>query len=180
MKAEGWRYFGTKVSQEVQKKKRRKTEYETLSYVGGGALLRRSLCSSAIPAYAYSDSGNEEPPVMEEAPAPEPAPTITPGGGFSEDGNLMTRDLLYAAATNSSSRWKPTGGNTLHLSLKLREQACDKGRRSVSTYFLDMVDKPICWQLASLGRWRKLPACSTAQKSVLGAIHTDCEICAST
>ena len=24
------------------------------------------LCGSAIPAYAYSDSGNEEPPVVEE------------------------------------------------------------------------------------------------------------------
>ena len=35
------------------------------------------LCGSAIPAYAYSDSGNEEPPVVEETPAPEPAPTIT-------------------------------------------------------------------------------------------------------
>ena len=26
------------------------------------------LCGSAIPAYAYSDSGNEEPPVVEETP----------------------------------------------------------------------------------------------------------------
>ena len=52
------------------------------------------LCGFAIPAYAYSDSGNEEPPVVEETPAPEPAPTITPGEGFSEDGNLVTRDLF--------------------------------------------------------------------------------------
>ena len=36
------------------------------------------LCGFAIPAYAYSDSGNEEPPVVEETTAPEPAPTITP------------------------------------------------------------------------------------------------------
>lgn len=56
------------------------------------------LCGFAIPAYAYSDGGNEEPPVVEETPAPEPAPTITPGEGFSEDGNLVTRDLLYDAA----------------------------------------------------------------------------------
>lgn len=48
------------------------------------------LCGFAIPAYAYSDSGNEEPPVVEETPATEPAPTITPGEGFSEDGNLVT------------------------------------------------------------------------------------------
>lgn len=55
------------------------------------------LCGFAIPAYAYSDGGNEEPPVVEETPTPEPAPTITPGEGFSEDGNLVTRDLLYGA-----------------------------------------------------------------------------------
>ena len=43
------------------------------------------LCGFAIPAYAYSDGGNEEPPVVEETPAPEPAPTITPGEGFTDD-----------------------------------------------------------------------------------------------
>ena len=32
------------------------------------------LCGFAIPAYAYSDSGNEEPPVVEETPPPEPLP----------------------------------------------------------------------------------------------------------
>lgn len=102
------------------KKKRRKTEYETLSYVGGGALLRRSLCGFAIPAYAYSDGGNEEPPVVEETPAPEPAPTITPGEGFSVDGNLVTRDLLYDAATNKQFITVETsGGNTFTLSLTM-------------------------------------------------------------
>lgn len=40
-----------KVSRSPKKKRRRKTEYETLSYVGGGALLRRSfmrLCDSSL------------------------------------------------------------------------------------------------------------------------------------
>ena len=44
------------------------------------------LCGFVIPAYAYSDSGNEKPPVVEETPAPEPAPTITPGEGCSFGG----------------------------------------------------------------------------------------------
>lgn len=78
------------------------------------------LCGFAIPAYAYSDSGNEEPPVVEETPAPEPAPTITPGEGFSEDGNLVTRDLLYDAATNKQFITVETsGGNTFTLSLTM-------------------------------------------------------------
>ena len=74
------------------------------------------LCGFAIPAYAYSDSGNEEPPVVEETPTPEPAPTITPGEGFSEDGNLVTRDLLYDAATNKQFITVQTsGGNTFYI-----------------------------------------------------------------
>ena len=53
---------------------------------------------------------------MEETPAPEPAPTITPGEGFSEDGNLVTRDLLYDAATNKQFITVETsGGNTFYL-----------------------------------------------------------------
>ena len=77
------------------------------------------LCGSAIPAYAYSDSGNEEPPVVEETPAPEPAPTITPGEGFSEDGNLVTRDLLYDAAINT---------------FKELEEFCLKNKSVISIY----------------------------------------------
>ena len=74
------------------------------------------LCGFAIPAYAYSDGGNEEPPVVEETPATEPAPTITPGEGFSEDGNLVTRDLLYDAATNKQFITVETsGGNTFYI-----------------------------------------------------------------
>ena len=74
------------------------------------------LCGFAIPAYAYSDGGNEEPPVVEETPAPEPVPTITPGEGFSEDGNLVTRDLLYDAATNKQFITVETsGGNTFYI-----------------------------------------------------------------
>ena len=33
--------------------------------------------------------------MTEETTAPEPEPTIEPGEGFSEEGNLVTRDLLY-------------------------------------------------------------------------------------
>ena len=61
------------------------------------------LCGFAIPAYAYSDGGNEEPPVVEETPAPEPAPTITPGEGFSEDGRSEERRV----GKECRSRWSP-------------------------------------------------------------------------
>ena len=55
------------------------------------------LCGFSVPAYAYADGGEGadygDPTMTEEAPAPEP--TIEPGEGFSEEGNLVTRDLLY-------------------------------------------------------------------------------------
>ena len=63
------------------------------------------LCGFAIPAYAYSDSGNEEPPVVEETPPPEPAPTITPGEGFSD----CFPNEEYATAYHHLPRYRGVG-----------------------------------------------------------------------
>ena len=99
------------------------------------------LCGFAIPAYAYSDSGNEEPTVVEETPPPEPAPTITPGEGFSEDGNLVTRDLLYDAATNKQFITVETsGGNTFYIVIDY-DKPVDEDGEQYHTYFLNMVDE---------------------------------------
>ena len=104
------------------------------------------LCGFAIPAYAYSDGGNEEPPVVEETPAPEPAPTITPGEGFSEDGNLVTRDLLYDAATNKQFITVETsGGNTFYIVIDYDKPVARCWRCCLGLM------KPICWR-----HWRPL------------------------
>ena len=65
-------------------------------------LLMVTLCvavlmgSMAVTAYA---GGGEEWDGL--APVePLPAETVDPGEGFTEDGNLVTRDLLYDKATN--------------------------------------------------------------------------------
>mgnify|MGYP000038987285 CR=1 FL=1 len=135
------------------------------------------LCCFAIPAYAYSDSGNEEPPVVEETPAPEPAPTITPGEGFSEDGNLVTRDLLYDAATNKQFITVETsGGNTFYIVIDY-DKPVDEDGEQYHTYFLNMVDEAdLLAALEAAGG--ELPACSCTEKCAPGAIHTDCEVCA--
>ena len=135
------------------------------------------LCGFAIPAYAYSDGGNEEPPVVEETPAPEPAPTITPGEGFSEDGNLVTRDLLYDAATNKQFITVETsGGNTFYIVIDY-DKPVDEDGEQYHTYFLNMVDEAdLLAALEAAGG--ELPACSCTEKCALGAIHTDCEVCA--
>ena len=54
------------------------------------------MCGMAVTAYA---GGGEEWDGL--APVePLPAETVYPGEGFTEDGNLVTRDLLYDTATN--------------------------------------------------------------------------------
>ena len=135
------------------------------------------LCGFAIPAYAYSDSGNEEPPVVEETPAPEPAPTITPGEGFSEDGNLVTRDLLYDAATNKQYiTVEASGGSTFYIVIDY-DKPVDEDGEQYHTYFLNMVDEAdLLAALEAAGG--ELPACSCTEKCAPGAIHTDCEVCA--
>ena len=67
------------------------------------------LCGMTAPAHAYSDeptggyaetdpAPTDEDTTVEEAPAPEP--TLEPGEGFSEEGQFVTRDLLYDENTN--------------------------------------------------------------------------------
>ena len=70
------------------------------------------LCGFSVPAYAYADGGEGadygDPTMTEETPAPEP--TIEPGEGFSEEGNLVTRDLLYDEHTNKQFITVQTSG----------------------------------------------------------------------
>ena len=54
------------------------------------------MCGMAVTAYA---GGGEEWDGLDSV-EPLPAETVDPGEGFAEDGNLVTRDLLYDKATN--------------------------------------------------------------------------------
>lgn len=135
------------------------------------------LCGFAIPAYAYSDGGNEEPPVVEETPAPEPAPTITPGEGFSEDGNLVTRDLLYDAATNKQFITVETsGGNTFYIVIDY-DKPVDEDGEQYETYFLNLVDEADLLAAAEAAGV-EVASCSCSEKCVAGAINTACPVCA--
>ena len=121
------------------------------------------LCGFAIPAYAYSDGGNEEPPVVEETPTTEPAPTITPGEGFSEDGNLVTRDLLYDAATNKQFITVETsGGNTFYIVIDYDKPVDEEGEQ-YETYFLSMTDEADLLSAAEAAGVEQA-ACSCSEK----------------
>ena len=106
-------------------------------------LLLITLCvsvlmgSMAVTAYA---GGGEEWDGL--APVePLPAETVDPGEGFTEDGNLVTRDLLYDKATNKQFITVQTsGGNTFYIVIDY-DKPVDEEAEMYETYFLNLVDE---------------------------------------
>ena len=103
------------------------------------------LCGFSVPAYAYADGGEGadygDPTMTEEPPAPEPEPTIEPGEGFSEEGNLVTRDLLYDEHTNKQFITVQTaGGNTFYIVIDYDKPVDEEGEQ-YETYFFSVVDE---------------------------------------
>lgn len=139
------------------------------------------LCCFSVPAYAYADGAENDTPIVEdiqsmETTPPENQPVITPGEGFSEDGNCVTRDLLYDKATNKQFIVVQTGGgNTFYIVIDY-DKPTDEGGEQYQTYFLNMVDEAdLLTALESAGG--EPPVCSCADKCAVGAINTDCMVC---
>ena len=140
------------------------------------------LCGfSAVPAFAYADGGEGEnygdPTMTEETTAPEPEPTIEPGEGFSEEGNLVTRDLLYDEHTNKQFITVQTeGGNTFYIVIDYDKPVDEEGEQ-YETYFLGMVDEAdLLAAFEETGG--ELPTCSCTEKCAAGAVNTACPVCA--
>ena len=142
-------------------------------------LLLMTLCvtvlmgSMAVTAYA---GGGEEWDGL--APVePLPAETVDPGEGFTEDGNLVTRDLLYDKATNKQFITVQTsGGNTFYIVIDY-DKPTDEDGEQYQTYFLNMVDEAdLLAAIQAAGG--ELPECSCSDKCAVGAINTDCTVCA--
>lgn len=129
----------------------------------GGALCRRSFMRRcAVPAFAYADGGEGEnygdPTMTEETTAPEPEPTIEPGEGFSEEGNLVTRDLLYDEYTNKQFITVQTaGGNTFYIVIDYDKPVDEEGEQ-YETYFLSMTDEADLLAAAEAAGWNRPPA----------------------
>ena len=144
------------------------------------------LCGMAAPASAYSDeptggyeendpAPTDEDVTVEEAPAPEP--TMEPGEGFSEEGQFVTRDLLYDANTNKQFITVQTkGGSTFYLVIDYDKPVDEEGEQ-YETYFLGMVDEAdLLAAFEETGG--ELPTCSCTEKCAAGAVNTDCPVCA--
>ena len=136
------------------------------------------LCGFSVPAYAYADGGEGadygDPTMTEETPAPEP--TIEPGEGFSEEGNLVTRDLLYDEHTNKQFITVQTsGGSTFYIVIDYDKPTDEEGEQ-YETYFFSVVDEADL--LAALeASGTELPECTCTEKCVAGAINMDCPVC---
>lgn len=140
------------------------------------------LCGMAAPAYAYADEttgGYEEtdPAPTDEDTVAEPEPTIEPGDGFSEEGNLVTRDLLYDKHTNKQFITVQTsGGSTFYIVIDYDKPVDEEGEQ-YETYFLGMVDEAdLLAAFEETGG--ELPTCTCTDKCEAGAVNTDCPVCA--
>ena len=136
------------------------------------------LCGFVIPAYAYADGGEGadygDPTMTEETPAPEP--TIEPGEGFSEEGNLVTRDLLYDEHTNKQFITVQTsGGNTFYIVIDYDKPVDEEGEQ-YETYFLNVVDEADLLAAAEAAGVEQA-VCSCPEKCAAGAVNTDCAVC---
>ena len=133
------------------------------------------LCGFSVPAYAYAGGEGEDygDPTM-ETPAPEP--TITPGEGFSEEGNLVTRDLLYDEHTNKQFITVQTsGGNTFYIVIDYDKPVDEEGEQ-YETYFFSVVDEGDLLAAAEAAGVEQA-VCSCPEKCAAGAVNTDCPVC---
>ena len=134
------------------------------------------LCGMAAPAHAYSDeptggyTGDDPAPTEEDV-------TLEPGEGFSEEGGLVTRDLLYDKHTNKQFITVQTkGGSTFYIVIDYDKPVDEEGEQ-YETYFLNVVDEADL--LAALeASGGELPACTCGEKCAAGAVNTDCPVCA--
>ena len=150
------------------------------------SMMAAALCAvmrvGSLSVTAYAGGGDEyiEPTEQWEGLDPvveTPAPTVELGEGFTEDGNLVTRDLLYDKHTNKQFITVQTsGGNTFYIVIDY-DKPVDEDGEQYQTYFFSVVDEADLLAAAEAAGV-ELPACACTVKCAAGAINTDCSVCA--
>ena len=151
------------------------------------SMLAAVLCAvmmvGGLSVTAYAGGGDEyiEPTEQWEGLDPveeTPAPTVEPGEGFTEDGNLVTRDLLYDKHTNKQFITVQTsGGNTFYIVIDYDKPVNDE-EEQYQTYFFSVVDEADLLAAAEAAGM-EVPACACTDKCAAGDINTNCPVCAS-
>ena len=115
-------------------------------------------------------------PTSSEAPTPTTKPiTKEDGTGFTQNGNSVTRDLLYDKYSNKQFITVETrNGETFYLVIDYDKPLDEDGER-YETYFLNLVDEADL--LALIGGDKTAPVCSCTTKCEAGAVNTSCEVC---
>ena len=150
------------------------------------SILAAVLCAvmmvGSLSVTAYAGGGDEyiEPTEQWEGLDPveeTPAPTVEPGESFTEDGNLVTRDLLYDKHTNKQFITVQTnGGNTFYIVIDY-DKPVDEDGEQYQTYFFSIVDEAdLLAAMEAAGM--EVPACACTVKCAAGVINTDCPVCA--
>lgn len=114
--------------------------------------------------------------------------TIEPGTRFSQNGNAVTRDLLYDEHTNKQFITVQTrNGNTMYLVIDY-DKVSDEDEEQYQTYFLNPVDEADLLALldddaisaltGSDASAEETPAvCTCDEKCAVGHIDTACPVC---
>ena len=115
-------------------------------------------------------------PTSSETPAPTTEPiTKENGTGFTQNGNSVTRDLLYDKYSNKQFITVETrNGETFYLVIDYDKPLDEDGER-YETYFLNLVDEADL--LALIDGDKTTPVCSCTTKCEAGAVNTSCEVC---
>ena len=109
-----------------------------------------------------------------ETPAPEP--TITPGEGFDQEGNLVTRDLLYDEHTNKQFITVQTsGGNTFYIVMIMTSLWTRKANSMKPTFSALWMRGDLLAAAEAAGVEQAV--CSCPEKCAAGAVNTDCPVC---
>ena len=150
------------------------------------SVLAAALCAvmmvGSLSVTAYAGGGDE---YIEEPTPPEQTGGVNwegldpaePGEGFSEDGTLVTRDLLYDKHTNKQFITVQTsGGSTFYIVIDY-DKPVNEEEEQYQTYFFSVVDEAdLLAAMETAGMER--PACTCSVKCAAGAINTDCPVCA--
>ena len=137
------------------------------------------LCGFSVTAYA---GGGDE--YIEETTPPEQTggvnweglDPVEPGEGFSEEGSLVTRDLLYDKHTNKQFITVQTSGGATFYFVIDYDKPVDEEGEQYETYFLNVVDEADLLAAAEAAGVEQA-VCACSEKCVVGAVNTDCAVC---
>ena len=136
---------------------------------GGGGASTVSGSSKSTGSSAQTSASSETP-----APTTEPI-TKEDGTGFTQNGNSVTRDLLYDKYSNKQFITIETrNGETFYLVIDYDKPLDEDGER-YETYFLNLVDEADL--LALVEGDKQTPVCTCTTKCEAGAVNTSCEVC---